>query len=215
VRKTSILTCVMIATPLALALPAYADTFTTFSQPAAPYTTTTIDYGGGDGSLNNITSIGPFTLSSPMEEAGPVPQNWETWNTPPAVESSTPYVLFSNSADSVTLTLVGGPTTVGFELEPEEFDTDPVSASFYNENGALIDTINLNVSGSGGALLFALEDTTAGASIGSVVITDSAPDTFAIAQLRANPTPEPGSLSLLGLGLLGLALVAYRKTLNA
>jgi len=211
VRKTSIFTFIVFAALLVLTLPAYADSFVTFSQPSAPYTTMTTNYGGGDGSGGYITSLGPFSFSVTMYERA-VTASWETWNAPPAVESSTPNVLYTNGPSSVTLTLNGSPSIVGFELEPD-FGNDAVSAAFYN-GATLIDSVNLDVNWSSGALLFALADTTPGASISSVAITDDTSDDFAIAQLRAGSgtvTPEPGTLSLLGLGMLGLAKLAYRN----
>lgn len=223
-QKTSIFTVIVFATSLVLTLPAHADSFVTFATPTTAYTTSTVDYGGGDGSWtmstpSTLTSLGPFAFSTSMEERA-VPATWTQWNTPPAVESSTPNVLFGAGFTSVTLTLALSPTIAGFELEPDNNATpstfDSISVAFFNEDSMLIDTINANVFGQGGALLFALEDTTPGATIGSIVITDNSDDDFSIAQLRANTTtPEPGTLSLLGLGMLGLAVLAYRKTVNA
>jgi hypothetical protein len=131
------------------------------------------------------------------------------------VESSTPNVLVT-TAPTLTLTLNANFNIVGFELEPELYENEDVTASFF-DGASLIDTIDLSPSGSSGALLFALQDTTPGAWISSVVITDNVVGNggFAIAQLRAGNTPEPGTLSLLGLGMLGLAVLAYRKTINA
>ena len=218
-RKTSILTCTLFATALVFALPAYADTFITFSQPAAPYTTSTIDYGGGNGlgvfeGSDTLTTLGPFTFDAAMDELT-VSATWGSWNTPPAVESGTPNVLYAVSDNDLTIAVSGSPTIVGFEVEPDDDVLEPISAAFY-DGANLIDTISLNVNGDGGALLFALEDTTVGGSISSVVVTDDTiPDGgIALAQLRANagtpPVPEPGTFSLLGLGMLGLAKRAYR-----
>jgi len=211
-QKTSIIPLIVLSGLVAMTLPAYADSSVTYGQPTALYTTSTTDYGGGDGSGSSISSLGPFSFSSSLVEDS-VTGSWSTWNSPPAVESGTPNVLYGNGAQSLTLTLSGSSNTAGFELEPDSFQTDDVTASFY-DGVTLIDTIELSPNGNSGALLFALSDTTPGASISSIVITDNSSDDFAIAQLRAgtvNPVPEPGTLSLLGLGILGLAKRAYRK----
>lgn len=229
-RKTSIFTVIVLAALLVITLPAFADSFVVYTTPVPSYQAATTNYGGGDGlwdgvsNFDTLTSLGQFSFSANMQERA-VPTTWDSWNTPPAVESSTPDVLYSLSNTQVILTLSGSPTIVGFELEPEDDATlstqDSISVVFYNENDQVIDTLSQNVNGADGATLFALGDTTPGASISQVVITDNTPQNqgdqgFALAQLRAGegvppPVPEPGTLSLLGLGTLALAKRAFRK----
>jgi hypothetical protein len=210
--KHSRLATLFVLGALLLSLPAFADVYTVFDQPTdGVYLPSTTDYGGGDGSGGYILSLGTFDFSYALEESY-VPETWETWNCPPATESCTPPNVLYSGTSSLTLTLTASDNTAGFELEPNRFTTETVTASFYNQSGALIDTISLAPNGDAGALLFALQDDTPGKWIGQIVVTDEASDTFAIAQLRqGNSVPEPGGMSILGMFLLG-ALGLYRKT---
>ncbi len=101
-----------VSAVLLLSLPVFADTYTIFSQPTdGVYIPSTINYGGGDGSGNTISSLGPFTFSSPVVELS-VPGSWATWNCPPATESCSPNVLYTNGATTIHL-ISGGYNTVG------------------------------------------------------------------------------------------------------
>jgi PEP-CTERM motif len=207
------LTTLVVLSALLVSLPAFADSWTVFSQPTAAYTSQTNDFGGGDGSGSAISSLGPFTFSSPLIQDS-VPGSWATWNCPPATESCTPNVLYTNGATSLTMAVSGSFNTVGFELEPDLFQAEDVSATFLASDGSTF-TLILTPNGSAGALLFAVQNDTAGATITSVTIVDLAGDDFAIAQLRAGTSstsvPEPASLFLFGSGLLGLGGFARKR----
>jgi hypothetical protein len=214
-----------------VALPVFADSYIVYTQPTTAYTSSTVDYGGGNGSDTTITSLGPFTFSAPMwqlttpcptynpiTESGACsdPSIWQYWNQPPLVESSSTNVLSSVNADatvgatSLTINVAPGFSTVGFEYSDWQGDPQTVSAAFYNENGGLIGIAQQTLDYEGDALLFALQDTSSGQTISQVVVTNDQGDYFAIGQLRAG-TPEPGTLYLFGFGLLSVFGMAYRR----
>jgi PEP-CTERM motif len=216
-RLVKFTTIIAIGALLILSIPAFADNFTIFNNPGdGNYLTATTNYGGGDGSGGTISSLGTFNFSNLQTEVN-VPNSWATWNCPPFTESCTPNALWNQGFSTLTLTLTAQDNVAGFELEPDNFAVETVDASFFNQNGALIATITRDVNGSGGALLFALADTTPGSWISRIDITDEAGGDFAIAQLRqggaSGTTPEPGTMVLLGTGLLG-ALGVMRRKLN-
>jgi len=212
-RLLKITTLIALSTLLLMSLPAFADSWTTIPTPGTgTYTTDTTNYGGGDGSGNFITSLGPFGFSNPQSENN-VPNSWATWGCPPQTESCSPNVLWNQGFSTLTITTSDIQNIIGFELEPDQFQQEQVNATFHSSTGDSF-TLSLSPNGSGGALLFAVHDMTAGAHITSVDIVDTAGDDFAIAQLRSGEvtsTPEPGSILLFGSGILGLAGVLRRK----
>ena len=91
-RLVKLTTLIALSALLLVSLPAFADSsFTTYAQPTPGgfYVTNTTNYGGGDGSQGNISSLGPFGFSTQLNERN-VPGSWGTWGCPPATESCTP-----------------------------------------------------------------------------------------------------------------------------
>jgi hypothetical protein len=212
-RLVKLTTLIALSALLLMSLPAFADSWTVFPTPGTGnYTSFTTNYGGGDGSGNFITSLGPFSFSNPQSENN-VPNSWATWGCPPQTESCSPNVLWNEGFSTLTISTSDRENTIGFELEPDQFAQESVTATFHASDGASY-MLTLQPNGSAGALLFAVQDDTPGAYITSVDIVDNAGDDFAIAQLRtgnSSTTPEPGSILLFGSGILGLAGVLRRK----
>ena len=196
---------------LLLCLPAFADTWKVFPVPTSGvYIPSTTNYGGGDGSLNTISSLGAFNFSTPLTELS-VPASWPTWNCPPATESCTPNVLWTDGVTTIRLTLTANANTAGIEVEPHIMQAEFVSVIFRSSTGSSF-LITRSANGSSGALLFAAQDDTPGAHIVAVDIVDNASDDFAIAQLRqGNSVPEPSTMILLGSGLLSAVALVRRK----
>lgn len=221
-------------------LPAYLSSTTLMDVTACPAPPNTRPASGIGGCMS-VTSGGlTVNFGAPMFGLK-FPNTWGTWNCPPNTETplagcnlpkgtkpvaslpllwSGQYTYGPDPGDGVTgvspvssLTMTFGGATVktfGFEAQPDSSTVDAMTATFYN-NATVLGTISLNVSGNGGALLFAATSTTA---FTSVKLTDAASDDFALANLRfsSNTIPEPASFLLLGSSLAALGLWKLYRT---
>lgn len=194
--------------------PAFGQFFP-ISSPTATYTGSTIVIpitAANGTSMTSLTDGAQTITLSTAFSAQTVPSGgWATWGAPPNTESSTPRVLAVFSPlTSATLTLSAPSLTFGFEVEPDNFGTFTVSATFFNGSTAL-GTVTRNVTGNAGALLAAGSSTT---PITSVVLSaPAAAQGFAMAQFRygnvviGTPTPVP-TLGTSALGGLSMLLIA-------
>ena len=192
--RTSLILMVVLLFGL-IALPAMAATFTQITQPTPAYVagTTKIDISGlASGSSHSSISDGTLTVSfsSNVTKRGPVPAGWATWSSPPWSENATPHVLFSNSVDSVNLTLSQPVTILGFELEPNTFTSENYTVDFVLMSGpTTVGTITIQIHGQAGARLVAAS--VVGGSFDKVKIVGTPALGFAIAQVRYSITPVP------------------------
>lgn len=185
-RKTLLQACLLVLAACFSALVASGQaapppTFTPIASPTGSYVSST--------DLLQIT-VPDFTLLSSLSDAKQtvtfsipldartVPDSWATWNSPPATESSTPRVLYTDGATSFTITLANPSTVVGFETEPNPFEVHTITAVFMN-GGNVIGTVSQPVNGLAGALLAAASSSQPITSVQVFSDVD-----FAIAQIR-------------------------------
>ncbi len=193
--------------------------FTQVVQPNAAYTSSTnlIGLGYIPEGTTSITSVtdGTQTVSFDVGMTkSTVGVDWATWNTPPAVESNTPDVLFQTPSNILTMSLSVPSTTFGFELQGEE----PVESQFYvafMQGINLVGFVDLAVNGIGGALLFAGSTTTS--PFTSVIITNTSLNAngFAIANLRYTAVPEPASIAMAAQAIAAIGYYGWRKRRSA
>jgi hypothetical protein len=194
--------------------------FTPIAQPDVAYTSSTdlIDLGYIPDNTTEIFSVtdGTQTVSFDVGVAKyTVGIGWDTWNSPPAVETSTPEVLVRALGNSLTMSLDVLSTTFGFELQGVEYINSQFLVTFLDAGLNSVGSVNLSVNGDGGALLFAGSTTTSPFS--RVVINNTSEDAggFAIANLRYTAVPEPASVAMIAQAIAAVGFYGWRKRRGA
>jgi hypothetical protein len=188
---------------------AWAGTLVPIAQPNPGYiassTLLTIPYVEGDiiGSVadSNLTISFRYAGLPTLMDVDAVPDSWATWGSPPSTESSTPMVLAPDDPTQTDLVFqFSQPLDLfGVELEPDDIANSHVITATYLLSGNPVGTIQQNVNGNGGALLFAAS----GGPFDSVEVTSDID--FAAAEFRYAEVPEPST----ALPMLGVVLLAY------
>jgi hypothetical protein len=166
---------------------------------------------GPDGTDLTSLTDGILTITfSHIREVHTVPGGgWNTWSSPPDSEDATPRVLSADNLDpslsSLTLTFDRPLSTFGVEAEGELFDVRTFTATFFNGANA-VGSFSRDIGGDADARLLAASATGGDLFTGVTIASDT---DFALAQFRygltpAAAVPEPGGLTLFGLGVLGL-----------
>jgi len=188
--------------------PARAD-FIPIPQPTAAYTSGTNLWISPAPQGTSVSSVGAVSFSTQVT-VGQVPDSWATWNSPPAVETSTPQVLKTDVYSTITLSFPSS-LMAGVEVEPDNFAVEETTASFY-DGAVLVGTIDQSPNGSAGALLFAASTTTS--PFTSIVITNLTGDDMALGRPRTSggTVPEPTTMLLLACGLLSVGFKKFRRS---
>lgn len=190
--------------------------FTPIAQPTLAYTssTTLVDITGIPNGTTDITSVSQGLQTISFDQTvtkTAVGVDWQTWGTPPDTENSTPPVLFRSLTNSLTLSLSVPSTTFGFELQGNEFIVSQFLVTFLDQGLNPVGSINMQVDGDGGALLFAASTTTSPFSRVTIENTSLDAGGFAMAQLRFTPVPEPASVAMIAQAIAVVGFYGWRK----
>lgn len=136
--------------------------------------------------INSITDGNQtISFSSSMEKLEAPNDGWNNWGFPPATESNTTDVLFSNWQNIINLTLDKPSSVFGFEMEANLFGTFPLTVEFYSGT-TLIGQITKNVTTPDGASLFAAKTCCDHLFDNIKILVPSDVLGFSIAQIRYN-----------------------------
>src|ERR1700680_4683338 len=149
----------------ATVFPALAD-FTVIATPTPAYTagTTLIEFADADFSVIHSLTDGTLKIqyqslfSSGISERS-VPGSWISWCAPPACETSTPRVGYTQGEAGQTLVFSHPLSTFGMEIAPNLPETEEITLTYY-DGANPVGTIDLTPNGNAGGLLFAASTTT-------------------------------------------------------
>lgn len=175
------------------------------------------------GTTLKFDTLTPFTSYSSYSSNGVTISSPDGLLVLPYSTQSGPNELYDNSADgsaSLLISLASGTTAIGIGIA----DSDPVTLSFQalGANGALLGSailenllVTQNAINTGNGY-YVLQNTTADIyglriteAVGNANYSGLAIDDVQVAATPVAATPEPASLSLLALGLCGLAGFTY------
>ena len=202
---------------LAFTVPLWAASIDATDNLTRIFTTTMYSYASST-KLIDITTLVDGTSYQSISDAAltatfttkmvrlSIPTTWATWGSPPQTESSSPPVLWTNGADTLTINLSSPESVFGFEIEPNIPMSVNMQATFITQNGNRLtpQPISVMANGNSGAVLLAVTSDT---PFTRIDVTDLPIVDFAIANVRyrSTPIPEPGSILLVGVILAGLS----------